>query len=292
MIGHFLDAWNDPAMRHAMVIHFPIVLAVLGVPVLLAAAILERYRTSLRVASVVMYALLALSAFVGRGSGQDAEEAVEASLDDAGEAILEAHESLGIWVWVFGGAVAAIAAAGFARPRALQVGAAWAAAAGGIFTAAWTANTADHGGRLVYLHGAGTRGALANQPASTDAPATPGGDPRLAFFNAEVRPILVNNCLRCHNPQRMERSAGLDATKIAGLLAGGESGPAVVPGRPDESLLIRAVRWEDPDLKMPRGKDKLPEAQIAVLEKWIAEGAAWAPFDYEVPAATNRENAR
>ncbi len=292
MMRHFLDAWNDPAMRHAMVIHFPIVLATLGVPVLLAAALLERHRPALRFASVVIYAILALGAFAGRGSGQDAEEAVEASLDDAGEAILEEHEELGIWVWVFGGAVAAIAGAGFSRPRALQVGAAWTAAAGGVFTAAWTANTADHGGRLVYLHGAGTRGALANEPASTEAPAPPGGDPRLAFFNDEVRPILVNNCLRCHNPQRMERSAGLDATRIAGLLAGGESGPAVVPGRPDESLLIRAVRWENPDLKMPRGKDKLPEAQIAVLEKWIAEGAAWAPFDYEIPASTSREPAR
>jgi hypothetical protein len=195
-------------------------------------------------------------------------------------------------VWVFGGAVAAIAGAGFARPRALQLGAAWTAAAGGVFTAAWTANTADHGGRLVYVHGAGTPGARGIQHASTDPPAAPGGDPRIAFFNDQVKPILVSNCLRCHNPERMERSAGLDATRIAGLLAGGETGPAVTPGRPHESLLIRAVRWADPDLKMPRGKDKLPEAQIAVLEKWIADGAAWAPFDYEVPAATNRENAR
>jgi len=126
----------------------------------------------------------------------------------------------------------------------------------------------------------------------TETPSPPAGDPRIAFFNDQVRLILVNNCLRCHNPERMERAAGLDQTTIAGLLTGGMSGPALVPGRPHESLLIRAVRWEDPDLKMPRGKDQLPEAQIAVLEKWIADGAVWEPFDYEVPAVTNRENAR
>jgi uncharacterized membrane protein len=281
MIRQFLDAWGDPAMRHAMVVHFPIVLATLGAPVLLAAALLKRWRGPLRAASVMIYALLAASAWVAQASGDRAEEAVEGSLGEAGEALLEEHETLGNWVWIFGGGVAAIAAAGFARPRAVQVAAAWAATAGGLFVAAWTANTADHGGRLVYEHGAA--GAAARAIETGDDPP---GDPRLAFFRGQVQPILERHCLRCHNPERRERAGDLDATTIAGLLTGGTSGPALVPGRPQESLLVRAVRWEDPDLRMPRGKDKLPDGDIALLEQWIADGAAWAPFAVEDADAT------
>ena len=71
---------------------------------------------------------------------------------------------------------------------------------------------------------------------------------------------------------------------MAGMLTGGYSGAAIVPGRPDESLVMTAVRWEDPDLQMPMSEDKLPDESIAALEKWIADGAVWEAFTFTPPA--------
>ena len=111
----------------------------------------------------------------------------------------------------------------------------------------------------------------------------PEADPRMAHFREQVMPILVEHCLRCHNPTRKKRSGGLDQTTMAGLLAGGYSGPAIVPGNPDESLLMMAVRWLDPDLQMPIMADKLPDEKISALETWIADGAVWESFAYPSP---------
>ena len=170
-------------------------------------------------------------------------------------------------------------------PSPLRASSAWLAVAGGLFIAGWVGNAADHGGRLVYEHGTGTPDQAAEIVASTDPDPAPSADPRVAFFRDAVRPILVGNCLRCHNPRRMKRAGDLDQTTIGGLLAGGWSGPAIVPGNPGESLLIAAVRRVDPDLEMPPDRDKLPEETIAILEKWIADGAVWEPFEYPPPQA-------
>ena len=166
----------------------------------------------------------------------------------------------------------------------MRLAAAWLAVAGSLFAAAWVASSADHGGRLVYEHGAGTPDRIAGLVAA-DASAADDQDARITYFDRVVRPILVENCLRCHNPKRAERSGGLDQTTIAGLLAGGRSGPAVVPGRPGESLLIQSVRGTDPDLLMPPGDEQLSDEQVTALERWIAEGAVWAPFEFQPPDA-------
>ena len=75
---------------------------------------------------------------------------------------------------------------------------------------------------------------------------------------------------------------------VAGMRKGGQSGPAVVPGSPEESLLVQAVRYDDELTKMPP-KEKLPSAAIAALEHWIKEGAA-GPL--ALPAASRRQTAR
>src|SRR5262249_24531984 len=72
---------------------------------------------------------------------------------------------------------------------------------------------------------------------------------------------------------------GLRVDSRVGLLAGGDSGPAIVPGRPDESLLIRAVSHADPDLEMPLGGAKLKDNQIADLRYWIQAMAAFWPAE-------------
>jgi hypothetical protein len=93
----------------------------------------------------------------------------------------------------------------------------------------------------------------------------------LDFFEKKVRPLLAEHCSRCHGREGKVKG-GLRLDNRAGLLKGGESGPALVPGKPDESLLIKAVRYADPDLRMPP-KGKLAAAAVADLERWVALGA-------------------
>jgi hypothetical protein len=91
------------------------------------------------------------------------------------------------------------------------------------------------------------------------------------LFEKEVRPLLVETCAKCHGDIRCEH--GLKLSSRAGMLKGGESGPAVVPGKPEESLLIRAVGYQG-KLRMPP-KEKLAPRRIEALTRWVQMGAPW-----------------
>ncbi len=93
----------------------------------------------------------------------------------------------------------------------------------------------------------------------------------LAHFENHVRPVLVEHCIKCHGPKKAE--SGLRLDRRATALAGGDSGPAVVPGQPDKSLLLAAVRHRD-DLEMPPD-GKLDARAVDAIERWIEDGAAW-----------------
>src|SRR4030095_10340117 len=84
-------------------------------------------------------------------------------------------------------------------------------------------------------------------------------DAGLDFFESKVRPALVEHCYKCHSAGAEKLKGGLLLDSREGVLKGGDSGPAVVPGKPDESLLVKAVRRLDKDLAMPPKKE-LPEA--------------------------------
>ena len=91
------------------------------------------------------------------------------------------------------------------------------------------------------------------------------------LFELRVRPLLIKHCLECHASQKQEGGLRLDSR--AGWLRGGSRGTAIVPGEADESLLIRAVRYNDPELRMPPGDKKLTSREIADLERWVKMGA-------------------
>jgi hypothetical protein len=97
-------------------------------------------------------------------------------------------------------------------------------------------------------------------------------DPGIDFFEKKVRPILTQHCYGCHSAAAKKRRGGLYLDSRDALRKGGDTGPAVVPGKPAASLLLKAVRYDDDVLRMPP-KGKLPDAVIADLEKWIALGA-------------------
>lgn len=97
----------------------------------------------------------------------------------------------------------------------------------------------------------------------------------LKFFEMQVRPLLAQHCLECHSAESQKGMLRLDSR--GAMLKGGESEEAaIVPGKPDESLLISAVRYESNEMP-PKGK--LPEKDIAVLAKWIQLGAPWPGGD-------------
>jgi hypothetical protein len=108
-------------------------------------------------------------------------------------------------------------------------------------------------------------------PAQSDAGKAPAKG--LEFFEAKVRPILVQHCYRCHATESGTAKGGLRVDSRQALRSGGDRGPAVVPGDPQASWLLTAVTHLDPDLKMPPNKDRLPQSAIADLRAWIAMGA-------------------
>ena len=117
---------------------------------------------------------------------------------------------------------------------------------------------------------------LTSAPASTTDPAS------LEFFEKEIRPLLANHCYECHSADTATPFAGLRLDRREDLIQGGVSGPAIVPGKPDESPLIHRVQGR-PALMPPTGA--LSEAQIQSLIEWIRIGAPWTD-----PAAVSADS--
>jgi hypothetical protein len=123
------------------------------------------------------------------------------------------------------------------------------------------------------------------------AQADPSPD-QLAFFESKVRPVLVNNCYGCHSAEAQTKGklkAGLFVDSREGLLAGGESGPALAPGKPAESLLLKVLNHEIKGAEMPP-KGKLSPQIIADLTNWIAMGAPDPREATAKPVAHHKRN--
>ncbi len=96
-------------------------------------------------------------------------------------------------------------------------------------------------------------------------------DAGLEFFEKRIRPVLVQHCYECHASDAKKLGGGLLLDSRDGVRTGGDSGVVIVPGKPDDSLLIKAIRYTDDSVKMPP-KGKLPAAAIADLEEWVQRG--------------------
>ncbi len=96
---------------------------------------------------------------------------------------------------------------------------------------------------------------------------------QIEFFESKVRPIFADQCYSCHSEKAEKVKGGLRLDMREALLKGGTSGAVITPGDPDASLLIKAVRYTDPDLQMPPKDKKLSADQIAALEAWVRMGA-------------------
>jgi mono/diheme cytochrome c family protein len=92
------------------------------------------------------------------------------------------------------------------------------------------------------------------------------------FFETKVRPILANHCFECHGEKEQKRDLRLDS--LAAMLEGGSRGPAIVPGQPEKSLLVKAIN-HDGEVKMPYKRKKLAREQIDDVTQWVKMGAPW-----------------
>ncbi|HEY7118997.1 MAG TPA: PSD1 and planctomycete cytochrome C domain-containing protein [Tepidisphaeraceae bacterium] len=113
------------------------------------------------------------------------------------------------------------------------------------------------------LLGVGVR-SLAQAPSAAD----------LDFFEKKIRPVLAQQCYKCHSAEAKKLKGKLLLDNRDGALKGGETGPAVVPGTPGQSLLIKAIQWTDKDLQMPP-KEQLPPEVVADFVTWVRAGAPW-----------------
>ena len=95
----------------------------------------------------------------------------------------------------------------------------------------------------------------------------------MEFFEKKVRPVLVESCYKCHSATSEKIKGGLTLDTRDAVLKGGDTGPSLVPGDPDKSLLIKAIRYTDENLQMPPKDKKLSAEQIADLEAWVKMGA-------------------
>ena len=108
--------------------------------------------------------------------------------------------------------------------------------------------------------------AIAPAPASISAA-------DLQFFETRVRPILVDRCYKCHSHDADKIKGGLMLDTREGMLHGGDTGPAIAPGKPEDSLLVDAISYKDADLQMPPKGERLTDEQVVDLTEWIRRGA-------------------
>lgn len=108
------------------------------------------------------------------------------------------------------------------------------------------------------------------------------------FFAAKIEPLLKERCYKCHSHESGKMKGGLTLDSKSGWEEGGDDGPAIVPGKPDESLLIKMVRWSDADHQMPP-KERLPAAELALLTDWVQRGAPDPRTSTARPAAPPTE---
>jgi mono/diheme cytochrome c family protein len=115
---------------------------------------------------------------------------------------------------------------------------------------------------------------IKNGAAWPEAAVAAGGKPESVlteFFELHIRPVLAQQCFACHTNTK---SGGLRLDARKDILAGGKSGPAIVPGDPDKSLLLSAIRHNGP-LKMPKGGTRLSDEQLENFTTWVKDGAFW-----------------
>ncbi len=307
-----LETLFRPQLLHAVLVHFPVALAILGVPVVyLCALYASNSRVLVRLAAVI-YAVLTLFALLAMFSGTAARRAVPATVDAEVWELIHRHEWMGSHVWMFAAVTTVLLVLSFIQLNWFRVLVIALAMATSLATAIWVAMTGHYGGILVYEHGVGTPYVRVADEApaepdppdvepipeeAIDEPEEPAEEPdpdepelvpvesidseaaAEVQFESDVWPILEQHCLTCHGDTRP--SSGFRVTSVEAIIEGGDkAAPGVIPGEPDDSPLVQYIRGELQP-QMPWGEDPLDPDEVHVIRQWIAAGAEDGEGDIE-----------
>ncbi|MBI1314748.1 DUF1553 domain-containing protein, partial [bacterium] len=124
-------------------------------------------------------------------------------------------------------------------------------------------------------------------PGETASQPTPASAAAVEFFEAKVRPLLHRRCGECHSTETGSENGELILDSSAGLKRGGSRGAVIVANKPEASLLLEAVTYRNPDLQMPPD-GRMPASEIAVLEEWIRNGAAFPDYGEQTARQAGR----
>ncbi len=280
---------------HAIAAHLPVALSMFGILFVVAALLLRTDREVLRWVASAVYLLLAATAYIAVDTGEDSRGEVAGTVPKAIWEVLDKHEEMAEYVWMFGIATALLMAASAIAeytPRKV-IGIASLIAA--LATAGWVGVTGHHGGTLVYQHGIGIPPDQVVEwrinPPETDWKAPELSEEEKAIreedlipifdidpveaekisYLRDIAPLMEEVCTECHKEGDLDSE--YDMTTAANIIKGGEKyGVSVILGKPDESTLIKYVRGALLP-QMPEDEMPLLKEEVHMLRLWIYAGA-------------------
>ena len=278
---------------HAIAAHLPVALSALGVIGVAAAILIPTNRHSLRWAVVGMYVLLAGSAVLSIETGERARAEVSGAIPKPIWDTIDQHEDMAEGVWMLSLGTALVMGVSVPARGGLRTSMNIVTLISSLATAVWVGYVGHLGGDLVYNHGigippdrviewrvnppAGASGALAPTPPSERTDLIPIQEIDMTAaaavsYKNDIVPIFEEVCYSCHSPEE-KIDAELDMTTVEKLLIGGEKyGACIVPGKPDESTIVKYVRGELLP-QMPEDDMPLTRDEIHLIRMWIAAGA-------------------
>lgn len=317
-----LDIWKNAAMWHAINVHLPLVLAMVGLPLVAVMTIRRGRDRSLRWGMVAFYVLLVLSALYAVYTGERAMAALSSANSANAWHRVELHEWMAKRVSIFAGVTAFfLLLVNIPRVWARQTFLVLALIAS-LSTTGWVVVTGHLGGTAVYHYALGTPAteagsepakpaiakapknkskptavakAVAPKPAPSVATATPPANAKSAVpninivkavsYGKDIKPILTARCVECH-----EGSDAKGAFQVSNVMLlkknGRKAGPGVVPGDPAGSAIVQYITGKRQP-QMPKGAKPLTADQIELIKSWIAQGAEDDTATAPVPAAAN-----
>jgi len=288
-LQEMIEAMGNPSMMHAIIVHTPIALATLGVPLILLMAFIQRNKHTIRSLALLAYLLLVVSALAAVNSGNEAMEALPPTQSAEVAALVQRHGDMAEWIAWMAGVTAIFIALSYVSVPKVRVAAVVLAVVSASVTAGWLSVTAHQGGMLVYEHGAGTpymehwgarpapseteEGEEVSETEDDLMPIRPidMDEAAAVSYVRDIVPIMEIYCIDCHEGRRPDSDYLM--TTAANIIGGGKNFEVnVIPGEPDDSPLIQYIRGILQP-QMPRGEEPIPEDDLHTLRLWIAAGA-------------------
>lgn len=306
LLTDIVNTFDDPQMAHAALVHFPIGLAMVGVPLLLWNAIRRPQSRLLDSSLLGLYLSAAVLAYWAAQVGEQATAELPSALPKEVWDQINLHTNIAGRVWIFAGLTAAALVPSLLRQRVIiRFIARTSALLLGLMMLHWTLRAGHEGTKLVYVYGIGTpaleirthraEAAPANSTSPLPIVADTGAShvstpPATLTFATDVQPVFNAYCTSCHNSS--DAKSGLDLSTLAGLLEGGKrAGPALLLDSPETSPLLLYLHGELQP-RMPKDEPPLAADQIALVGRWARTYAAKEIGEGSRPAGAVEESLR